>query len=156
MNKNIIIIISAIILTGVISFVIFNQLNKNEEMKKLEESIENIETKVQALFKSTEQDELSEDINNELISEIKVLLGHVQDKEMKEELSARYEAARESYDQAVLMYDMLKEIDAIFDEEGLVLVEADIKDLKVKLGESPIHSDKFLESQKKRIKKAEK
>lgn len=122
----------------------------------MESRIEVIDTKVQSFFISEKQEDLKEDIDEELISEIKVLIDQEEAERMPDELLKRFNASVEQFDQALLMYDIKKKIASVFDDEELVKLDIDIIELKEWLDKSSIKNESFKVSQLKLIKKAEK
>src|SRR5699024_1243602 len=125
-------------------------------LKEMESRIEVIVTKVQSFFISEKQEDLKEDIDEELISEIKVLIDQEEAERMPDELLKRFNASVEQFDQALLMYDIKKKIASVFDDEELVKLDTDIIELKERLDKSSIKNESFKESQLKLIKKAKK
>jgi len=156
LRKRILLVSTVIVLTVIISFVIFDQVNKSKELKALETQVNSLELKVQSLFTTDHQDELNAEVNDELLSELKVLIDQQKNKEMPDNLSKKFNTVKTKFNQADLMYKITKEIDSIYNDEGLVKEDTDIQGLKDMLAESQIKSDTFKEKQLKKIKEAEK
>src|SRR5699024_4422660 len=85
-----------------------------------------------------------------------VLIDQQKNKEMPDNLSKKFNTVKTKFNQADLMYKITKEIDSIYNDEGLVKEDTDIQGLKDMLAESQIKSDTFKEKQIKKIKKATK